>query len=135
LVTGVAGLRLAGDAVLDLWQRDDGSGAGDRAAARHELLVATEQVRGWYDDLAASFLGDRPLREPLPHDKPADGRLVEAVRHDLAGQDGRATSTAVRVIWTGDHVDAARRLQDTLVGPARAAAAATAARTVLPILG
>ena len=38
LVTGVAGLRLAADAVLDLWQRDDGSPAGDRAAARHELL-------------------------------------------------------------------------------------------------
>ena len=30
LVTGVAGLRLAGDAVLDLWQRDDGSAGGDR---------------------------------------------------------------------------------------------------------
>jgi hypothetical protein len=27
----------------------------------------------------------------------------------------------VRVIWTGDHLDATRRLQDTLVGPARAA--------------
>jgi len=26
----------------------------------------------------------------------------------------------VRVIWTGDHIDAARRLQETLVGPARA---------------
>ena len=31
LVTGVAGLRLAGDAVLDLWQRDDGRSGGDRS--------------------------------------------------------------------------------------------------------
>jgi hypothetical protein len=29
----------------------------------------------------------------------------------------------VRMIWTGDHLDAARRLQDALVGPARASAA------------
>lgn len=30
-----------------------------------------------------------------------------------------ATDTAVRIIWTGDHVDAARRLQGRLVAPAR----------------
>src|SRR6202035_1156751 len=38
LVTGVAGLRLAGDAVLDLWQHEDGSDTGDRLAARTEIL-------------------------------------------------------------------------------------------------
>jgi hypothetical protein len=27
----------------------------------------------------------------------------------------------VRVVWTGDHLDAARRIQDALVPPARAA--------------
>ena len=70
LVTGVVGLRLAGDAVLDLWQHDDA----------------------------------------------ADGD-----RHDLCGEDGQATATAVRMIWTGDHLDAARRLQDTLAGPAQTA--------------
>ena len=32
LVTGVAGLRLAADAVLDLWQRADGESRGDRSA-------------------------------------------------------------------------------------------------------
>ncbi|MDQ1738963.1 MAG: hypothetical protein QOE53_615 [Pseudonocardiales bacterium] len=122
LVTGVAELRLAGDAVLELWQRDDGNAVGDRAAARYELLAATEQVRAWYFDLAASFVGHRPLRHPLRHDTLADGRLVEAVRSDLSGQDGRASATAVRLIWTGDHLDAARRLQATLIEPARAAA-------------
>jgi hypothetical protein len=44
------------------------------------------------------------------------------VRSDLSGQDGRASAIAVRVIWTGDHLDAARRLQATLIEPARAAA-------------
>jgi hypothetical protein len=130
LVTGVAELRLASDAVLELWQRDDGNAVGDRAAARQELLAAAEQVRGWYFDLAASFLGQRPLRDPLRPDKLADGRLVEAVRSDLSGQDGRASATAVRVLWTGDHLDAARRLQATLIEPARAAAT----RRRLPLL-
>ena len=39
LVTGVVGLRLAGDAVLDLWQPDDAAG-GDRAAARQSCWRA-----------------------------------------------------------------------------------------------
>ena len=122
LVTGVAGLRLAADAVLDLWQRDDGQAGGDRAAARQELLNTSELIRGWYDDLAAALISRSEVREPLAHDKLADGRLVDAVRHDLRGQDGQATATAVRMIWTGDHLDAARRLQAALVAPARAAA-------------
>jgi uncharacterized membrane protein YccC len=117
LVTGVAGLRLAGDAVLDLWQHEDGSNTGDRAAARNELLKSSELVKHWYDDLARSLVNGRALREPLAHDKAADGRLVEAVRHDLSGDDGRASATAVRMIWTGDHLDAVRRLQNAIVAP------------------
>ena len=120
LVTGVVALRLAADAVLDLWQRDDGQAGGDRAAAREELLGTTERLRAWYDDLAASLTGQGELREPLAHDRDADGRFIEAVRHDLRTQDGQATATAVRMIWTADHLDAARRLQATLVGPVRA---------------
>jgi uncharacterized membrane protein YccC len=120
LVTGVAGLRLAADAVLDLWGRDDGRAAGDRAAARLELLRSTESIRGWYDDLAYSLNGVHPVPAPLPQDRDADGRLLQAVRHDLRGEDGQATATAVRMIWTSDHLDAARRLQTGLVQPASA---------------
>jgi hypothetical protein len=120
LVTGVGGLRLAADAVLDLWQREDGSSIGDRAGARRELLESSELVKAWYDDLAASLIDGGEPREPLAHDRVADGRLVDAVRHDLGGADGRASATAVRMIWTGDHLDAARRLQRVIVGPARA---------------
>ncbi len=122
LVTGVAGLRLAADAVLDLWERDDGNAAGDLTAARSEILKTTELVRAWYDDLAGSLINRRVLREPLAHDTAADGRLVAAVRHDLRGEDGKASATAVRMIWTADHLDAARRLQTVINGPARAAA-------------
>jgi uncharacterized membrane protein YccC len=120
LVTGVAGLRLAADAVLDLWQRDDASG-GDRAAARRELLASTGLIVEWYDGFAASLAGRGVVPEPLEHDDAADGRLIEAVSQDLRRDDGHASTTAARMIWTGDHLDAARRLQDLIVGPARAA--------------
>jgi hypothetical protein len=120
LVTGVAGLRLAGDAVLDLW-RGDGADGGDRGAARRELVAGAQRMTGWYGDFGASLVGGGAVPKALEADAVADGRLVGAVSHDLRGADGRATGTAVRVIWTGDHLDAARRLQGTLTGPARAA--------------
>jgi Fusaric acid resistance protein-like len=121
LVTGVVGLRLTADAVLDLWQRDDGSTGGDREAARAELLASTGSVVAWYDGLATALLGRGDVPEPLAHDRLGDERLIVALRRDLGDEDGKATATAVRMIWTGDHLDAARRLQSTLVGPARAA--------------
>ena len=122
LVTGVGGLRLAADAVLDLWQREDGSPGGDRTAARQELLQASKRLEGWYDDFARSLASGRAPHDPLSHDRSADGRLVDAVRRDLHGEDGRTSATAVRMIWTGDHLDAARRLQKAIVDPAGAAA-------------
>jgi uncharacterized membrane protein YccC len=115
LVSGVVGLRLAADAVLDLWERDQGADDGDRGAARAELLRSSAQLEQWYDELSASFVSSAPTPEPLPHDNAADGRLIEALRRDLLGDDGSSSGTATRMIWTGDHLDAARRLQATLV--------------------
>jgi uncharacterized membrane protein YccC len=120
LMTGVAGVRLAGDAVLDLWNRDGAQG-GDRSAARRELLSAAGNVTSWYDHFGASLTGSEDVPNPLAPDEVGDGRLLEAVGRDLRGSDGQATSIGVRVVWTGDHLDAARRLQETLVGPARTA--------------
>jgi Fusaric acid resistance protein-like len=120
LLTGAAGLRLAGDAVLDLWQRDDASD-GDRAAARQVLLTSTQLIVGWYDGFAASLTGRGGVPAPLERDALADGRLVEAVSRDLSREDGRASATAARMIWTGDHLDAARRLQGVVVEPAQTA--------------
>jgi uncharacterized membrane protein YccC len=118
LVTGVVGLRLAGDAVLDLWRRD-GTVDGDRTAATRELLASARQMTAWYDRFAASLVGDARLPDASAADPLANGRLVDAVSHDLRSQDGRATATGVRVIWTSDQLDAARRLQALLVDPAR----------------
>jgi uncharacterized membrane protein YccC len=126
LVTGVAGVRLAADAVLDLWDGDDRS--GDRSAARRELLSAATNMTGWYDRFASSLAGEEAVPDPLGANQVADGRLVEAVAHDLRDTDGHATATGVKVIWTGDHLDAVRRLQGMLVDPARAAVAEHALR-------
>jgi hypothetical protein len=122
LVTGVAGVRLAADAVLELWD-GDGNAEGDRSAAREELQSSAALMTGWYEHFAASLAGAESVPEPLPSDEIADGRLVAAVGRDLRDSDGQASATGVRVIWTGDHLDAVRRLQEMLVEPARAAVA------------
>ncbi len=116
LVTSVAGVRLAADALLDLWDGDARS--GDRAAVRHELLSATTNLTGWYRHFAASLAGEEAVPDPLIANQVADGRLVDAVARDLRDTDGRATATGVKVIWTGDHLDAVRSLQETLIDPA-----------------
>jgi len=121
LLGGAGGLRIAADAVLDLWRREDGSTGGDRAAARQQILHASARVEGWYEDLSSSLLSAAAVREPLDRDAAADGRLIDAVRQDLRAEDGAATATAVRMVWTGDHIDAARRLQRLIVDPARSA--------------
>jgi len=131
-VTGVAALRLTADAVLDLWQRDEHQAEGDRTAASAELVRSSSRVNSWYDELAASLGDRREVPVPLPRDDDAGYRFVEAVRHDLLGQDGNATATAVRMIWTSDHLDAARRMQVSLVDPARAA---TDPQTQSPLAG
>jgi hypothetical protein len=130
LVTGAAGLRLAGDAVLDLWRRD-APAQGDRAAARRELVAAAESMTAWYERFGTALTGAGDVPDAQPRDAAADARLVEAVSQDLRGDDGSATATGVRMIWTRDHLDAARRLAGTLVGPARDAVGAL---TPLPLM-
>ena len=122
LVTGVAGLRLEADAVLDLWRGDDGQSGGDVTAVRQEILATADRVTGWYDGLATTIITGGELPQPLAHDTAADSRLARAVRRDLLGDDGRASATAIRMIWTDDHLDVICRLQAAIISPARATA-------------
>jgi uncharacterized membrane protein YccC len=119
LLNGVVGLRLAADAVLDIWQGDDCDAPGDRTVARRELMTNSERVVAWYEALAASIVGGGNVPAPLDRDDSADQRLVDSVRRDLRSDDGNASATAVRMIWTGDHLDAARRLQGLIFERAR----------------
>jgi hypothetical protein len=134
LVTGVAGLRLEADAVLDLWRGHDGQTGGGAAAARHEILGTAERVTGWYEGLGTTLIAGGELPQPLGHDEAADGRLVRAVRRDLLGDDGRASATAIRIIWTGDHLDVVCRLQAAIISPARATAGQPAGGRIIPPL-
>ncbi len=122
LVTTVAALRLTADTILDLWGRDDGSPTGDRTAARTEILRAGALLADRYEEMARALAGRGEMPAPATHDETTNGRLIDAVRHDLAGRDNRGTGTAIKMIWTADHIDAARRLQSAVVEPARAAA-------------
>jgi len=134
LVTGVVGLRLEADAVLDLWRGDDGHEGGEVAAARQEILGIADRLTGWYDGLATTLINGGELPQPLADDTAADGRLVRAVRRDLLDNDGRASATAVRMIWTGDHLDVVRRQQAAIISPAGATAGQPASDRIIPPL-
>jgi len=134
LVTGVVGLRLEADAVLDLWRGDDGQAGGDVTGARDEVLATAERVAGWYGGLATTIITGGELPQPLAHDRAADGRLIRAVRRDLLGNDGRASAIAVRMIWTSDHLDVVRRLQTPIISPARATAGQPVGGRIIPPL-
>jgi hypothetical protein len=120
LVTGVVGLRLAADSVVSLW-RDCGRTRpkADQTEAHRAILGAADSVTAWYRDLAESLDRRTPIPTPIPLWPEAAARLVESVRTDLVDRDGQATATAVRLIWTRDHVDVARRLQPSLAAAAR----------------
>ncbi|MEW2506867.1 FUSC family protein [Amycolatopsis sp. NPDC047767] len=122
MITAVAVLRLTAEAVLDLWRRETGGPVGDRTAARTEVLAASDELARWYEATAAALIGSGVPPPLKSRDPAADARLLTAVHRDLSGDDHQGTATAVKMIWTADHLDAARRLQPTLVGPVTAAA-------------
>ena len=86
LVTGVAGLRLAADAVLDLWNGDGQPQVptSERAAARHELVTSAEHLTAWYDHFAASLAGVGAVPDPLPADAVAGGRPDRCGRRSIS---------------------------------------------------
>jgi hypothetical protein len=99
-----------------------GTPGSERTAAGRELVAATAGVTDWYRQLASALAGDGEVPAPALVDDAANDRLVAAVGRDIDA-DGRAAPVAVRMIWTDDHLDAARRLQATVVPPARLATA------------
>ncbi|MPY47615.1 FUSC family protein [Streptomyces acidicola] len=120
LINAVVVVQLTADSVLWLWKGADRVPAEDHTAAGAEILHADEPLLEWYEKTARALEGKGAVPDPL--DKPlAAGSLVEAVCRDLTAADGHGAATAVRTIWTADHIDVVRRLQALIVKPARAA--------------
>src|SRR5689334_13063136 len=118
LVTGTVALRLSADAVVDLWH--DVDGAKDLANADRAVVASAERVERWYDSLAESLSLDGHMPpDPISADQVGEDRWAAALAADTV--PGTEMS-AVRVIWTADHLDAARRLQPKLAEAARMAA-------------
>jgi hypothetical protein len=81
-------------------------------------------VTNWYAAMAQAITGAGTVPRALPRDGSSDRRLVEALDQDLASMpaaDASAQAHTVRLVWTGDHVDSARRLQELVEQPARVA--------------
>ena len=120
LVTGASILRLAGDAVLELWSENpDDEATLSRVGAGRELLGRAQADERWYLGFADALGQAGPVPDPAAPDPRADVRLRAAIDHDLRSAEGEATAAGVRVMWTGDHLDAIRRLQGALVAAAR----------------
>ncbi len=111
LVSGVAVLRITADAILELWSSGDSTPAGDRTAARAELMETAGALVEWYQQAAVALANSTELPPLVPRDPDGAERLVNAVRRDLTTDDGRWSDIAVRMLWTADHLDAVRRLQ------------------------
>ncbi|HEY5303706.1 MAG TPA: FUSC family protein [Acidimicrobiales bacterium] len=120
LVRGVASLRQTADAIVELWSDDAGQSDGQRVNARAELAHEVTEVRQWYGELGAILTGKESISVPVDESL-SSRRLLDAVRDDLRSADGDAVATAVRLVWTKDYLDAARRLGFALVDPARGA--------------
>jgi hypothetical protein len=124
LLTGVAGLRLTAEAVSGLWAGAEPSRI-DTPRAQLELIVTTERVTNWFAAMAQAMTGTSTVPRAFPVDRATAGRLVEALTEDLesvSAADSAVKAETVRLVWTSDHVDAARRLQDLVEQPARTAA-------------
>ena len=118
LVTGVAGVRLAGDAIVDVWQGQD-TVHGDIDGARQALELLAERLTRWFGELGSDLVDRSRPPEPLHHDLPLEQRLADAVAEKV-GDGSMDAATAIRVLWTADYLDVVRRLQGAIVGPVHA---------------
>ncbi len=121
LMTGVAGLRLTAQAVSDLWSGTEPTRTGF-PRAQLEVIVATERVTNWFAAMAQAMTGSGVVPRALTKDGATSQRLVEALGGDLAAAEASHASVrghTVRLVWTSDHVDSARRLQEVVEQPAR----------------
>ncbi|WP_405988076.1 hypothetical protein [Streptomyces sp. NBC_00986] len=90
----------------------------DRRSARILGVHWLQQALA-YRDLAAGFGRQTAVPAPLSRDPDEEVRLVHFLRRDLRGDDGHATATAVRIVWTAEHLNVARRPPPSLEAAAK----------------
>lgn len=110
-------LQLTADAVLDLWSTVGRGASGDRAQARHELRGAGDRMSAWFAQAAEALLGGQDPPQPAAVDRSAGTRLVAALGRDIDEGRERGAAAAVRMIWTAEHIDTARHLEQGVAGP------------------
>jgi hypothetical protein len=128
LVSGVAILRLSADDVIDLWEpdhRDDDSWR----AARDRLSALAASVRQWYDDFADRFEASATFRG-WSTQVVGDKEVTAAVHDELVNSAQPDLTSALRILWTADHLNVAQRLESTLVDAAAASEGLWADRRV-----
>jgi uncharacterized membrane protein YccC len=114
LVSRSTALRLASVAILDLWREGGVYISGPDQDAQDQLRRAGFAISGWYREYADALLrqdGSAPAAQG--RDIVAGQAWLTTLRRDL--DDEFTSETAVRMMWTSDHLDAARRLQPALV--------------------
>ena len=116
LMNAVAVLRQTGDAILELWS-GAGLSEGDRTRARREVRGSGDRLTAWFEQAAEALLGQGQTPHPTAIDSSANARLIAALAQDLSGEDNRGAAAAVRVLWTEEHIDAARRLEVKVAEP------------------
>ena len=115
LVTGVAGVRLASDSLIDVWHGQHPAQV-DLDGARESLQRQADRLTRWYDDLGRDLLTRADPPAPLDADAGLDERLVDAVSR--TGDDASlGAATVVRLVWTADYLDVVRRLQALIIVP------------------
>lgn len=85
----------------------------------------TERVTNWFAAMSRAMTGAGVVPRALPRDDASDRRLLDALVEDLesvTAPDSSVQGHTVRLVWTSDHVDSARRLQELVEKPARTAA-------------
>lgn len=128
-VTGVAGIRLAADAILELWrgQATDAAAAPSAAAAHTTLDGQVDRLEDWYRSLASALTARADLPTPSPPDPAADRSLASAVLGEL-DHSAAGAATSVRIIWTADYLEVVRRLERAIVEPGVAPVPSTGER-------
>jgi hypothetical protein len=123
-VTAQAALVLAGAVLIAIGTL----GSQEVWLAALTMLVAAFAVlfAGAVSSVPSPSCGPRPRASRCGWRRRAAALLARRLRAEAECVRGHGTATAVKMIWTAGHVDAARRLKARIAGPARVAAAAVA---------